>query len=249
MPKPLISIGGKPIVHLLMKYYAFYGHKDFILCLGYRGDQIKRYFLEYGEYLSGDFVLSNGGEKQRLFKSDIEDWRITFAETGTESTIGQRLKKVQKYLGEEEVFLANYSDGLTDLVLPEMIKYFTKRDKTACLLAVKPTLVFHSVSETKDNYVKTVCSFNRTRLRINGGFFIFKNKIFDYLREGEDLVNGPFERLVKKRELIAYNYDGFWASLDTYKDKQSLDEMASQGSSAWEIWNHQKPQILVKALR
>ena len=236
IPKPLIPIGGNPILLLLMKYYSFYGHKDFILCLGYRGEQIKRFFLNYDECLSGDFILSNGSKK-KLFKSDIEEWRITFAETGLQTNVGQRLKMIEKYIDEEEVFLANYSDGLTDLYLPNMIEYFGQRKKIGCLLTVKPAVVFHSVSATKDNYVKNIRQLNQTELRINGGFFIFRKEIFDYIKEGEDLVNEPFQRLINKHELLTYKYDGFWASLDTYKDKQRLDEIASSGSSFWEIWN------------
>jgi glucose-1-phosphate cytidylyltransferase len=238
IPKPLVSVGGKPVLLLLMKYYSYFGHKDFILCLGYRGEEIKKFFLNYDECLSGDFILSNGDKKQKLFKSDIKDWKITFAETGLHSTLGDRLKAVQKYLDNEEMFLANYADGLTDLYLPNMIKYFIKRGKTGCLLAVKPSAVFHYISTSKDGYVKNICQLNRAPMRINGGFFVFKNQIFDYISPGEDLVNEPFQRLIKKRELISYKFDGFWASLDTYKDKQRLDELASRNTSLWEIWNY-----------
>ena len=238
IPKPLVQVGGKPLLLQLMKYYSFFGHKDFILCLGYKGEEIKKFFLNYDECLSGDFVLSNGDKKQKLFKSDIEDWKITFAETGLNSMLGERLKMVQKYIDGEEIFLANYADGLTDMYLPDMIDFFLERGKIGSLITVKPSVVFHYVSATKDNYVKNICQLNKTPLRINGGFFIFKKQIFDYIKPGEDLVNEPFQRLIKKRELIAYRYDGFWASLDTYKDKQRLDELALKNSSFWEIWNH-----------
>jgi glucose-1-phosphate cytidylyltransferase len=240
IPKPLVQVGGKPILLLLMKYYSFFGHRDFILCLGYKGEEIKKFFLNYDECLSGDFVLSNGSERQKLFKSDIENWKITFAETGLNSNLGERLKAVQKYLDGEEIFLANYADGITDMHLPTMIDFFIKRRKVGCLITVKPSVVFHYVSASKDNYVKEICQLNRTPLRINGGFFVFKKKIFDYIKPGEDLVNEPFQRLIEERELVAYKYDGFWASLDTYKDKQRLDELASKNASFWEIWNHRK---------
>ena len=240
IPKPLVQVGGKPILLLLMKYYSFFGHRDFILCLGYKGEEIKKFFLNYDECLSGDFVLSNGNKRQKLFKSDIENWKITFAETGLNSNLGERLKAVQKYLDGEEIFLANYADGITDMHLPTMIDFFIKRRKVGCLITVKPSVVFHYVSSSKDNYVKEICQLNKTPLRINGGFFVFKRKIFDYIKPGEDLVNEPFQRLIKERELVAYKYDGFWASLDTYKDKQRLDELASKNASFWEIWNHNK---------
>ncbi len=242
MPKPLVEVGGKPILLLLMKYYSYFGHKDFILCLGYKGEEIKKFFLNYEECLAGDFVLSNGNKKEKLFKSDIEDWRITFADTGSKSTIGDRLRAVQKYVDKEKLFLANYSDGLTDLYLPDLIDYSKKQDKIACMITVKPSVVFHYVSSDRDGYVKKIQQLNQTPVRINGGFFVFKNEIFDYINQGEDLVYEPFKRLIKKRELIAYKYDGFWASLDTYKDKQRLDELASSNSSFWEIWNN-KPKL------
>jgi glucose-1-phosphate cytidylyltransferase len=240
IPKPLVSVGGKPVLLQLMKYYSYFGHKDFILCLGYKGDEIKRFFLNYDECLTGDFVLSNGDKKQKLFKSDIEDWKITFAETGLTSPLGERLRSVKKYLEGEEVFLANYSDGLTDMYLPKMIEFFNKQGKTGCLITVKPSVVFHYVSTDRKGYVKSIRQLNQTPLRINGGFFIFKNRIFDYINPNEDLVNEPFQRLIKKRELISYRHDGFWASLDTYKDKQRLDELASKNASFWEIWSHNK---------
>ena len=236
IPKPLVSVGGKPIMLQLMKYYSYFGHKEFILCLGYKGESIKEFFLNYDECLTGDFVLSNGA-KQKLFKSDIDDWKITFAETGLNSPLGERLLSVKKYVGDDEMFLANYSDGISDLPLPNLIDFFVKRGKTAAFITVKPSVVFHYVS-TKDDYVDDICQLNQTPLRINGGFFVFKNQIFDYIHHGEDLVNEPFQRLIEKRELLAYPYDGFWASLDTYKDKQRLDELASKNASSWEIWNN-----------
>jgi len=237
-PKPLVSVGGKPVLLLLMKYYSYFGHKDFILCLGYKGDEIKKFFLNYDECLSGDFVLSNGAKKEKLFKSDIEDWRITFAETGLNSPLGERLRAVKKYVKNEEMFLANYSDGLTDMYLPNMLKFFAQQEKIGCLVTVKPSVAFHYVSTTTNGYVSNICQLNQTSIRINGGFFIFRNQIFDFIKPGEDLVNEPFQRLIAKHELIAYEYDGFWASLDTYKDKQRLDDLASNNASFWEIWNH-----------
>lgn len=241
IPKPLVSVGGKPLMLQLMKYYSYFGHKEFILCLGYKGEAIKEFFLNYDEYLSGDFVLTNGKAKQKLFKSDIEDWKITFAETGINTPLGERLLAVKKYVGDDEAFLANYSDGITDLHLPTLINYFKKRNKTGVFITVKPSVVFHYVSTTEDDFVTDICQLNQTPLRINGGFFVFKNQIFDYIKPGEDLVNEPFQRLIEKKELLAYKYDGFWASLDTYKDKQRLDELASKNASTWEIWKNNKP--------
>jgi glucose-1-phosphate cytidylyltransferase len=238
VPKPLVPIGEKPILWHLMKYYSYFGHKDFVLCLGYKGDEIKKFFLNYDECLSNDFVLTRGGKRRQLLKSDIEDWRITFVETGLNVNIGQRLKAVQKYLENEETFLANYSDGLTDLPLPKLIGFHNKHGKIGCVLSVKPFYVFHIISTTPEGWVKGISQMTQSNLRINGGYFVFKNQIFDYIKEGEDLVNEPFQRLISQNELVAYEYDGFWASLDTYKDKQRLDELVSKNNASWQIWKN-----------
>src|SRR5579863_6281568 len=145
-PKPMVQIGYRPILWHVMKYYAHFGHKDFLLCLGHRAETIKSYFLNYNECVSNDFVLKGGGKAPELFNSDIHDWRITFADTGINSNIGQRLKAVVKYLEGEESFLANYSDGLTDLQLPQQIDHFQKSGKVASFLCVRPNLSYHSVS-------------------------------------------------------------------------------------------------------
>src|SRR3989337_1545211 len=140
VPKPLVPIGEKPILWHLMKYYSYFGHKDFILCLGYKGEEIKKFFLNYDESLSGDFILSSDGRKENLFNSDMEDWKITFVETGLDSNQSYRLKSVQKYVDKEEHFLANYSDGLTDLYLPDLIDFSLKQGRIATLITVKPSI-------------------------------------------------------------------------------------------------------------
>jgi glucose-1-phosphate cytidylyltransferase len=236
IPKPMINIGYRPILWNLMKYYAHYGHKDFILCLGYKADVIKNYFLNYDECLSNDFVLSGGGKQLLMLNSDIQDWRITFVDTGLHSNIGQRLKAVEKHLAGEECFLANYSDGLTDLPLDRYIDHFFRHDKIASFLSVKPTQTFHVISTREDGIVTDIKHVNNSETRINGGFFAFKTEIFKYINEGEELVVEPFQRLIEKEELLAYKYDNFWACMDTFKDKQMFDDMYSQGKSIWEVW-------------
>ena len=173
IPKAMVDIGYRPIIWHLMKYYASYGHKDFILCLGYKGDYIKNYFLHYDECLSNDFTMSNGGRNVRLFNSDIEDWTITFVDTGLNSNIGMRLKTVEKYLDGEQVFMANYSDGLTDLPLSDYLEHFCQSDKVASFLAVQPSQSFHIVKLGEGNVVSTIRSVGESDLWINGGFFIF----------------------------------------------------------------------------
>jgi glucose-1-phosphate cytidylyltransferase len=237
-PKPMVHIGYRPILWHVMKYYAHFGHKDFILCLGYRGDVIKNYFLNYNECASNDFVLSGGGKKLELLNSDIHDWRITFCDTGIHSNIGQRLRAVQKYVEGEEEFLANYSDGLTNMPLAQQLDHFHQHDKIASFLCVRPNLSYHSVflQEGNGNLVSDIHPINNGSIRINGGFFIFKRQIFDYIREKDELVMEPFQRLVEKKQLIGYPYDGFWASMDTFKDKQQLESLCSGGVAPWEVW-------------
>jgi len=236
IPKPMVPIGYRPILWHVMKYYAHFGHTEFILCLGHGADIIKNYFLTYNECVSNDFVLSQGGKNLQLINTDIHDWRITFADTGISSNIGQRLKAVEKYLEGEEVFLANYSDGLTDLPLPAQLDHFHRENRVASFLCVKPNLSYHFISVNNDGLVGEIRDVTQSDLRINGGFFVFKRDIFSYIRDGEELLREPFERLVARKQLVAYKYDGFWASMDTFKDKRHLDELQSQGRTPWEVW-------------
>ena len=237
IPKPMVEIGYRPILWHLMRYYAHFGHKDFILCLGYRGDLIKKYFLNYAEWMSNDFILSNGGRDISLFTSDIADWTITFIDTGLQANIGRRLKLVEEYLEDEPVFMANYSDGLTNLHLPDYVDYFHKHDKIASLLCVKPSQSFHIVSSEEEGLVKSITSVRESDVWVNGGFFIFKKEIFEYMQDGEELIMEPFQRLMREKELIAYRYDGFWAGMDTFKEKQMFDDMYARGERPWAVWS------------
>ena len=237
VPKPMVPLGYRPILWHVMKYYAHYGHKDFILCLGYRGDLIKQYFLNYEECVSNDFVLSHGGRKRELLNSDIADWRITFVETGLNSNIGERLKAVEPHLAGEKSFLANYSDGLTDLSLSDQIEDFRRRDKIASFLCVKPNLSYHFVS-SHNGVVTSFRDIAQSGLRVNGGFFVFKTEIFDFMRDGEELVLEPFQRLTQASQLVAYDYDGFWMPMDTAKDKKRLDDLYESGSTPWQVWKN-----------
>jgi glucose-1-phosphate cytidylyltransferase len=232
----MVTIGYRPILWHVMKYYAHYGHKEFILCLGYKADIIKNYFLNYNEYLSNDFVLAGGGKALKLVSSDIEDWKITFVDTGLTSNIGQRLWAIQKYLDDDEVFLANYSDGLTDCPLPTLIDTLDRRGKIAIFLSTRPGFTFHIVSASADGVVKEIQDVSKSEVWINGGFFVFRRKIFDYIRPGEELVQEPFRRLIERDELITLRYEGFFVGMDTFKEKQLLDDMYSRGQTPWEVW-------------
>jgi glucose-1-phosphate cytidylyltransferase len=240
IPKPMVTIGYRPILWHVMKYYAHFGHKDFILCLGYRADAIKRYFLNYDECVSNDFVLSAGGKTLELSNSDISDWRITFVDTGIDANIGQRLKAAERYLGNDEVFLANYSDNLTDFHLPNLIESFYQRNKTAAFLCVRPSLSCHFVSMDSGGLVQEIKSIGDSDIRINGGYFVFKRSIFDYIKDGEELVQEPFCRLIQTQDLMAYTYDGFWKSMDTFKEKQELDDLSGKGIAPWQLWKSQR---------
>lgn len=237
IPKPMVKIGYRPILWHVMKYYAHFGQKDFIVCLGYKADKIKEYFLNYNEFLSNDFTMSNGGKDLLLKNCDIADWKITFVDTGLKSNIGQRLKAVERYLAGEEIFLANYADGLTNLPLPNLIDFFVKSEKIACFVCVKPSQSFHVVSLRDGNLIRDIRYVRDTNILINGGYFIFRKEIFSYINNGEELVEEPFQRLMAKGELIGYEYDKFWC-MDTFKEHQELTDMYNEGNAPWEVWKH-----------
>jgi len=237
LPKPMVHVGGmRPLLWHVMKYYAHYGHKDFILCLGYRGDAIKEYFLHYKEYLTNDFVLADGGASIDLITSDIKDWRITFVDTGLTSSVGQRLMAVRDHLEGEECFLANYSDGLSDLPLEPYQRTFDESGKTAAFACVRPPHSSHIVRVDDEGAVTGIAPLHDSGVWINGGYFIFRKEIFDHMEAGEDLVDAPFHRLIAANKLLGYRYDGFWTCIDTFKEKQDLDEMWARGDRPWEVW-------------
>lgn len=244
IPKPMIDIGYRPLMWHLMRYYAHFGHKDFILCLGYQGDYIKKYFLDYDECLSNDFVLLNGGRDIKVFNNDISDWTISFVDTGLNTNIGQRLFAVKEYLEDENVFMANYSDGLADLDLNEYLDHFYRHDKIGSFLCVRPSQSFHVVTLGEDSEVKCITPVGKSDMWINGGFFVFKRKIFDYMREGEELVQEPFFRLIAENQLMAYRNTGFWACIDTLKEKKMFDEMHARGEMPWAVWGDPKTSKL-----
>lgn len=240
IPKPMVPIGYRPVLWNVMKYYAHFGHKEFILCLGYKADVIKKYFLNYDECLSNNFVLSGDGQNIELLNRDIHDWKITFVDTGINANIGQRLKAVEPYLQGEELFLANYSDGLSDFHLPDLIETFTASDNIGSFLCVRPTQSLHVVSIDDLNKVNSISEMNHSDSWINGGFFIFRQQIFDYIQPGEELVHEPFARLIEEGKLGAWKYTGFWACMDTFKDKQQLEEMFARGNAPWELWKEKE---------
>lgn len=236
IPKPMVPIGYRPILWHVMKYYAHFGHKDFVLCLGYKADAIKQYFLNYNECISNDFVLENGGASLHLLRRDIQDWRVTFVDTGATSNIGGRLQAVARFVGDDEVFLANYSDNLTDMPLDDFTDSFLRSGSVAGFMSVRPRHSFHVVLAQADGTVEDIRHVRETNLWINGGYFIFRREIFDYLGEGEELVEQPFQRLIREKRLMSYQHTGFWACMDTFKERQDLEEVYARGSAPWELW-------------
>jgi glucose-1-phosphate cytidylyltransferase len=236
LPKPMVSVGYRPILWHVMKYYAHHGHKDFVLCLGYKADVIKRYFLNYEEAQSNDFVLSDGGRSLELLSSDIDDWRITFVDTGMHANIGQRLVAIRRYVQDEELFLASYSDCVTDAPLPRLIEDFEHRGKVGSFLSVRPAVPGHFISQRQDGVVTSIIDPRTSGLWVNGGYFILRPEIFDHIEDGDELVLKPFQRLIAKRQLITYPYDGFWAPMDTLRDRQELESLFERGRAPWAVW-------------
>ena len=237
IPKPLVNIGYRPLLWHLMKYYSHFGHKDFILCLGYRGDLIKEFFLNYNECLSNDFVMSGGGEDIRLLNSDIQDWNITFVETGLHANIGERLVAVKEHIGNDDVFLANYSDGLTDLPFDSYMQDSLDKNVVASFVGVRTAQSFHAVHAGADGLVSDIGQVSDSEFWLNGGYFVLRKEIFDYIEAGDELVEAPFKRLVAEKQLYCHQYQGFWKAMDTFKDKIEFDRMHARGKSPWAVWN------------
>jgi glucose-1-phosphate cytidylyltransferase len=237
VPKPMVTIGSRPVLWHVMKYYAHFGHKDFILCLGYKANAIKDYFLGYDESVSNDFVFSQGGKKLEFMQRDIDDWTITFVDTGLRSSTGDRLRLVERFVAGEEMFLANYSDGLTDFHLPDLVDDFARRDCYASFLSVQPrSSSLDTVHFAQDGVVSAIRSMKDSDVWVNGGYFVLRKEVFRYLRPGEELVYEPFARMIAEGKVWSRRYAGFWQCMDTFKDKQILDELDGSGAAPWCLW-------------
>jgi glucose-1-phosphate cytidylyltransferase len=233
IPKPMVPVGHQPILWHVMQYYSQFGHRDFILCLGYKANVIKEYFLDYKQTAYTDCVISDG--KVEVLGEPPPEWRITLVDTGIWRNIGQRLMAVRHLVEKEEIFLANYSDGLSDAPLPEMIERFKKSGKIAAFMAVRAPFNFHLAEFEDGDIVSRFRSNKEAEIWINGGYFIFRNSIFDYIRDGEELVLEPFNRLIAERQLLANKYEGFWRAMDTLRDRQVLEEMVERGEMPWRV--------------
>lgn len=240
IPKPLIGIGGLPIMWHIMKYYAHWNHQDFVLCLGYKGNAIKDFFLNY-EAHTRDFTLQLGQKNSAVYHTNHSEvnWRITFADTGLESMTGARVSKIKKYIGDDEDFLLTYGDGVCDVDLNQLVKFHQSSGKILTVTGVRPPGRF---GELVANQSGRVVEFNEkpqaTGGRISGGYFVCNRAIFDYLGSEDALVfeQGPMKALVEDGHLGMYEHDGFWQCMDTYRDWQYLNNLIEIGKAPWMIW-------------
>jgi glucose-1-phosphate cytidylyltransferase len=215
LPKPMASLGGRPLLWHIMRYYTHFGHQQFVLCLGYRANAIQDYF------------------RRQEFRD--AGWEIEFVDTGLEASIGERLAQAREHVADDEVFLASYGDTLTDAPLPLLIAAHAASGKVASLLATKPNYTFNVIASDESDVVTSFDDIARTGMWINGGFFVFRREIFDYIHGGDDLPD-TLGRLIADRQLLAYQYEGFWAPMDTLKDRERLEGMVRGGGSVWQVW-------------
>lgn len=241
LPKPLQLVGNRPLLWHLMKYYAYHGHKDFILCLGYGAEAIKRFFLDYDETASNDFIYDQG--TITTLSSDIADWRITFVDTGLKSAIGERLRRVRPYLDGDETFLANYADVLTDADLNELIAEHTASGAKASMLLVPPQQSFHTVDIDGDSRVTDIGPVADADIWENGGFFVLTQAVFDHIPQGGDLVADGCAALAERRELHGMQYKGYWCAADTFKERAELDEIYRRGRAPWQVWSTPEDEL------
>jgi glucose-1-phosphate cytidylyltransferase len=237
VPKPLVNVGNRPILWHLMRYYAHFGHREFILCLGYRGEQIREYFLNYREEMSENFTLDCSTGAVQIHGTERTDWKVTFVDTGLHSNIGQRLLRARPWLGDDETFLANYADGLSDIPIDQQIAQFERQRAVASFVSIRSGQSFHAVQADDTGLVQKMGVMQDQALWINGGYFVLRRSIFDYINEGDELVEEPFARLADNRQLLTYRWEGFWRCMDTFKDKITFDRMEARGDCPWRVWD------------
>ncbi len=235
LPKPMTLVGPRPLIWHVMRYYAHFGHTDFVLCLGYGAHHIKDFFLRYDETASNDFVL-RGGDVE-LLGSDIQDWTITFAHTGLDSPIGERLRRVRHLVEGEEMFLANYADVLTDAPLDAMVGRFRRSGAVGGLLAVPPQSAFHCVNLGEGDAVASISALTEMPLWENGGYLMFRPEVFDHIEPNCDLIGDVCAPLAKEGRMMAYRHRGFWAPADTVKERTALEAAYQSGARPWMLWD------------
>lgn len=235
-PKPMVEIGGRPILWHIMKNLAHQGIKDFVICLGYKGDQIRDYFLNYESRVNDVTVeLGKNGSSIVHGRSTEEDWRITLADTGLDTMTGGRLHAIQRHIGQER-FLCTYGDGLADINLKKLIDFHSSHGKLATVTAVQPTNRFGALDINSNNNVLSFSEKPKSATWINGGFFIFEPRVFDYLSSNSTLEREPLEKLSRDGELNAFKHEGFWQPMDTYREMQDLNSIWNTTSAPWKNW-------------
>ncbi len=234
-PKPLVEIGGKPIIWHIMKLYSKYGLNDFIICCGYKGYLIKEYFINYSLHTT-DITVDVRTNKVKIHKKNTEPWKITLIDTGQDSQTGDRIKKIQKYVGED--FCLTYGDGLSSINIRKLINFHKKNKKFATVTAVKPAGRFGAI-ELKNNFVTNFLEKpGGDGGWINGGFFVLNKNIFQYISKSPCIwERKPMEKLAKKKQLLAYKYNGFWYPMDTLRDRNYLEDLWNKKKAPWKTWD------------
>lgn len=235
-PKPLVEIGGMPILWHIMKVFSYHGYKDFILCLGYKGNMIKEYFLNF-EYFANDFTINmgNGRGKVSFHSQPKDNWNITFASTGEETNTGGRIYKIKKYINDE-TFLMTYGDGLADVNIPELVKFHTERGKIATLTGTKTATRFGALQIGNEELVTIFEEKPLLEDYINGGFYVLNHKVFRYLDDNSIFERDALPKLAADRELNVFKHNGFWQPMDTYKEVEEFNKQWSSGIKPWVIW-------------
>ena len=237
VPKALIEVGEKPVIWHLLKIYSHYGYDDFILCLGFLGEKIKRFFVEQN-WLNADFTFEKNSNLPVLLNNpeNLENWRVTLAETGLETNTGGRLKKIENYLAGEETFFVTYGDGLANVDLEKLAEFHKSHGRIATLTAVHPHSNFGIMKLDNENFVTEFEEKPVMREWINGGFFVFNREIFNYLDENSVLEREPLERLAREKQLVAFPHAGFWKCVDTFKDNLEFNQLWTDGRADWKVW-------------
>lgn len=234
-PKPLVEIGGLPILYHIMKIYSHYCFKDFILCLGYKGNMIRDYLLKH-EYYTKDFTFNLKNKNIEIHNKEEEnDLSITFVDTGSETNTGGRIKRIEKYINTEN-FLATYGDGVADINIKNLYQYHLNHGRIATLTGLRPTSKYGIVEINNKDIITTFKEKPQMKEWISGGFFVFNRKIFDYLDENCVLEREPFQRLAQEGQFGVFRHNGFWGCMDTYKDAMWLNELWVNNEAKWKIW-------------
>jgi glucose-1-phosphate cytidylyltransferase len=234
-PKPLVTVGGMPVLWHIMKIYSHYGYKDFVLCLGYKGEMIKEFFLNFEE-LAHNFTLNLRSQDRRVAHHDcvLEDWNITFADTGLDTHTGGRVKLVERFI-EGDTFFLTYGDGLSNVDINALLEYHRRMGKIGTLTAIHPTSPF-GVIETQMGLARSFKEKPRLEGLVNGGFFVFHRRFLSYLRDDSILEEEPLKRLTAEHELAVYEHSDFWQCVDTFKDVERLNKMWDDGQRPWVLW-------------